>query len=293
MSDERSSVLSDALEDIAHLVRSENRVRILETLSKRPRTRRELSEATGISRATVGRITMDLESRGWAVRTPGSEYETTSAGEHIVSELLPFAESVAAVRRLGDAIEWLPTEEISIDLRHFSDAVVKRPEHDDPMEMIDYLTDAIADASDVRVLTHFAPPEPFARSVHAGVLSGRLTGTFVMTDEIFEYLRDRPNRRQRWQELIDAGAEAYRYDGDVPCNLLAIDETVFIKSSKPESVQLSYGVPILSRNDAVRSWAHELIDGYRDDAVRLRAGTFDDDQDAETVNGLDSRRPGD
>ena len=45
-----------ALDDIAFLARSVNRVEVLETLSSGPHNRAELQEATDISRPTVGRI---------------------------------------------------------------------------------------------------------------------------------------------------------------------------------------------------------------------------------------------
>jgi len=54
--DAREAVPTDAIEDVAYLVRSTNRVRILDALADDPRTRRALTEATGASRTTLDRI---------------------------------------------------------------------------------------------------------------------------------------------------------------------------------------------------------------------------------------------
>lgn len=276
MADLSEVISSTALEDVAYLSRSEHRVQILGMLARGPHTRRELTETTGVSRATLGRIVNELEDREWAERTTDGDYVATPTGKHITAQFTPLVESIEAIRRLGEAVEWLPSDELSIGLHHFSDAIVKRPEQDDPMEGIDYFTDRIRQASEIRVLTHLAPPGPFAKSMRNGFTSGQLAGTFVLTRGLVEYLSDRSDRRERWQDFLESGVEAYRYDGEIPCNLLVIDETVFIKSSQPETVQLSYAVPIVSDNETVRSWAHELIDTYQGEAVPVTVETFAD-----------------
>lgn len=258
-----------ALEEIAYLSRSDNRLLILTALTEGPHTRRELEEVTGVSRATLGRIVNEFEERNWAERTTDGDYVATPTGQHMVTQFTPFVESIEAVRRLGEAVEWLPTDELSIGLHHFNDAVVKRPENDDPMEVIDYFTDQIRDASEIRVLTHLAPPEPFAKSMRDGFDTNRLNGTFVLTGELVEYLRRRSAREERWRAYIEAGADVYRYEGDIPCNLLVIDDTVFIKSSRSDSVKLSYAEPIVSDNETVWAWATDLIETYQNQADHI------------------------
>lgn len=258
-----------ALKEIAYLSRSDNRLLILTALTEGAHTRRELEEVTGVSRATLGRIVNEFEERNWAERTTDGDYVATPTGQHMVTQFTPFAESIEAVRRLGEAVEWLPTDELSIGLHHFNDAIVKRPENDDPMEVIDYFTDQIRDASEIRVLTHLAPPEPFATSMRDGFDTDRLNGTFVLTGELVEYLRRRSAREERWRAYIEAGADVYRYEGDIPCNLLVIDERVFIKSSRSDSVKLSYAEPIVSDNETVWAWATDLIETYQNQADHI------------------------
>lgn len=277
MADQRIVVPTDALEDAAYLSRSENRVEILDAVASGPHTRRELSEMTGVSRATLSRIMNELEDRSWTERTSGGDYVATPTGEHVAAQFVPFVESLEAIRRLGEAVDWLPIDELSIGLHHFSDAVVKRSDHDDPMEIIDFFTNLIRDANEFQVLTQFTPPEAFAESMRDGLVTGRLTGTYVITEGVIEYLRGHPERRARWRDCLGAGATVYQYDDHLPCNLWIIDDTVIIKKGGPESTQRSYGVPIISENETVQEWAAELIKTYRAEATPISIDVFADD----------------
>jgi hypothetical protein len=50
--------------------------------------------------------------------------------------------------------------------------------------------------------------------------------------------------------------------------------------SGPEPIDESYGVPIVSKNDAVRSWAHDLIDQWMDIASPIDGSAFEADPTA-------------
>lgn len=274
MTETPDSISTAALEDVAYLSRSENRVRILCSLARGPHTRRELGEVTSVSRATLGRITNELEERGWAERTTDGDYVATPTGIQIASQFVPFVKSVETIRRLGETVTWLPTEELSIGLHHFNDATVRRPKNDDLTEAIDYFTEKIRDVSEFSTLTELAPPVSFEETMHEDLLSNRLTATYVLTGELVDYLRDQPERRERWRDCLEAGVEAHRYEGDLPCNLFVFDETVLIKRSGSETEQPSYGIPIETSNPDVRSWAHDLIESYRTKADPITPATF-------------------
>jgi len=107
-----------------------------------------------------------------------------------------------------------------------------------------------------------------------GVESGRLTAEGVLAASSLDFLQDTPKRRERWASIVEAGADLYRYEGEIPCNLWIMDETVLIKKSRPESFTEAYGVPISSRDEDVRSWANQLIDTYRAAATQLEPGDF-------------------
>lgn len=274
MDEHESDVPANALEDIAYLSRSINRVRILDVLTDRPASRQELVESIGTSRATIDRVVNEFENRGWAERTVDGTYIATAWGIHLQEQFNPFLESVAALHRLGGAVEWLPVEELTIGLHHFADAEVVGQEQDDPVETIDMMVEMVEAATDFRAFTHLVPPVPLAEATLDGVESGRLTAEGVLTADSIAFLSDHPDRRECWAAIIDAGGPLYRYDGDIPCNVWVIDETVLIKKSGPEPFADAYGVPIVSQNREVRAWANQLIDTYRDRADRLSPAYF-------------------
>lgn len=264
------------LEDVAYLSRSANRVVILDALTDGPYSRRALADQTGASRTTLDRIVNELEDRGWAERTAEGTYVATVQGRHLVRRFMPFLESVEALQRLDDAVAWLPVDELSIGLEHFSDAVVRRPEPADPVETIDYITDLLENASEFRMLAHLAPPEPLGETLRDRVVSGQMVVDGVITDELFSYLGSSPERAARWRALVEAGTDLHRHEGPIPCNLWIFDETVLIKKSGPEPIDESYGAPIVSDDSVVRSWAHDLIDDVTAAASRIDAEAFEE-----------------
>lgn len=264
----------EPLEDIAYLSRSHNRVVILDALTDGPRSRRALAELTGVPRTTLDRIVNELEEKGWAERTADGTYEATTRGTHIMRRFSPFLESVEAIHQLGDAITWLPIDELSIGLEHFNDAFVRQPETADPVETIDFMNDLLANASEFRVLAHLAPPEPLGETMYESVVSGQMSLDGVITDTLYSYLCDNPERAERWRTLVEAGADLRWNEDPIPCNLWIFDETVLIKKSGPEPIDDSYGVPIVSDDSTVLSWAHDLIDEWMAQGTRINGGAF-------------------
>jgi len=277
MSERENDASAEALEDIAYLSRSANRVAILDGLTEGPYSRRTLVELTGASRTTLDRIMNELEEKGWAERTADGTYVATAQGTHLMKRFRPFVESVEALHRLDDAVTWLPIDELSIGLEHFSDAAVRRPETADPVETIDFMDDLLTTASEFRVLAHLVPPEPLGETMRDSVVSGQMTMDGVITDTLFSYLTADPERAARWNTVVKAGADLYRREGPIPCNLWIFDETVLIKKSGPEPIDDSYGVPIVTENSTVRLWAHDLIDNWITDATRIDGKAFFDD----------------
>lgn len=209
MGDDDSKLPTEAVEDIAYL----------------SVTRQELAELTGTSRTTLDRIVNEFEDRGWAERTVDGTYIATPQGTHLQRQFQPFLESIMAIRRLGETLEWLPTEELTIGLEHFADAVVRRPAQDDPVETIDLMVEMVEKETEHRALTHLVPPAALSEGELDGVESGRLRPEGVLTSESIDLLRETPERRRRWASILEAEkGDLYRYDGNIPCNLWIIDE---------------------------------------------------------------------
>lgn len=260
---------ADALDDVAYLARSENRVRILNILSKQSYNRRDLVDETGVSSATAGRILTEFQSRGWAKRTQDG-YVATPTGQQVTTEFEPIISSMEAIKHLGDAVEWIPSDELDIGLHEFSDVTVRRPERYDPAEITDFFTDLLKEVTSVHVLTHLVPIEAKETTMVDGLRTGRLTVVnHVITTDLLDYLRDHPAHQARWVDLISAGAAVYSYDGPIPCNLFILGETVILGNSHSTS-----GNPyacLVSNSPTIRSWARDLIDRYQEKADPIDA----------------------
>lgn len=274
MFEDEHSRSDEALSDIAYLARSRNRVDILEAIVSHPHSPREIADATGSARSTLERIISELEERGWAERTTEGKYVGTDAGRFVLDEFTPLVRAMEAVRTLGDEISWLPRDELSISLAHFIDATVRHPERSDPTEAIDHMTELMRGTEEFRVISNLRPPESNANAIHERVGAGQMSVDYVLTLEVLEYLSDDPERRGRWADTIDAGADLWVLEGTIPCNLWIFDDTVWIKNGDPESRHDTYGVPIVSDDDVVRSWGHDLIDRYRSQATPVDAETL-------------------
>jgi predicted transcriptional regulator len=272
MIEDGTHLSDDALSDVAYLGRSRNRVEILAAIVAQPRSPREVADTADSARSTVERILTELEERGWAKRTTDGKYVGTDAGTFVIDEFAPMVRAMEAIRTLGDEISWLPRDELSISIAHFSDATVRHP--DDPTEAIDHMTDVIRETAEFRVIANLRPPESTVNPVHERVRAGQMTFEYVLTRDVLEYLSTHTERRERWLDTVEAGADLWVWEGAIPCNLWIFDDTVWIKNSDPESRQDTYGVPIISDDDVVRSWGHDLIDSYQNAATPVDADAF-------------------
>lgn len=272
MTEPLQEVSNGVLEDIAYLARSKHRVEILYLLSGASYSRGEVEGTTGIARTTIDRIINEFEERGWAKRTTDGGYRATPTGEQVVAEFELLVTSMDAIRNLGDLVAWLPTDDVPIELRHFRDATVRRPDPTDPTSTVSYLTALLREASEFHCIVGVAPPVAFEKVMRDRVVSGELTTEHVITDEEYRYLLEHRDRLSRWREYVTAGANLYRHDGAVPCNLFVFDDTVVIGHSQGE-----IGAPLVgieSLDETVRSWALEVIREYKTNAEQLDADSF-------------------
>lgn len=262
----------EAMDEVAYLSRSTSRVRILDALAVDSYTRSDLEKTTGIARTTVGRIINEFEERGWVHRTVDGAYTATPTGEGIISEFKPFVASIQTIENLGDLVAWLPTDEVPIGLHFFTDATVRRPDPTDPMSTIEDFNDRLTGVSEFHCLVGVAPPIPFERAMRDGVVNRGLRTEHVITADELSYLLEQPERLPRWRDYIEAGANVFLYDGQIPCNLFVFDDTLVITNSQSDIGESLVGIE--SGNEAVLSWAHEVITKYKEEAERLDSLAF-------------------
>lgn len=136
----------DTIDDIAYLTGSKTRVWILAILSAESSTRGQLEDATEIPRTTIDRAVNELENRRWVSRTPDGTYSATPVGERIATESGHFIATIKTIRNLGEAVSWLPHDELTIGLRHLrGDCLAAQTERHERARHIRHRTDAGGD----------------------------------------------------------------------------------------------------------------------------------------------------
>lgn len=110
-----------ALDDIASLANSENRVAVFGTLVEASRSRDEVREQVDASRVTVARILRELEARGW-IEHSGNEYAVTPRGEWVCEEVTRLIEEMEAEQRLREPLQWFPSDLLTFDVQCLRDA---------------------------------------------------------------------------------------------------------------------------------------------------------------------------
>ena len=257
------------LDDLAYLSRSETRIQVLNVIEGEPHTSRDIAETTDIPRSTLRRTLTELVDREWVERTVDGEYVQTPTGEHIAAETERYMGAIRAIRALGDAIDWLPRDELTIGLQHFQAANVMRPAPNATSAPSTFATKLLREATEFRCLVNVAPSLGFETSMIDGVVDGRLRTNHVITEGELSVLQQDHERATRWQRYIEAGANLFCYDGEIPCNLLVIDDTVLILDREPEAPE-----GIECTNEVVRSWALDVIESHRVDSTRLDVEAF-------------------
>jgi len=91
---------------ITYLLGSDERIQVLESLSKRREDQCTIAEACSISRSTVHRNLVGIRERGWARETDGG-YELTAAGEGVLAAYREFADTVATLGEHEPLLEHL------------------------------------------------------------------------------------------------------------------------------------------------------------------------------------------
>lgn len=257
------------LDDLAYLSRSETRIQVLNVFEGEPHTSRDIAETTDIPRSTLRRTLTELIDREWVERTVDGEYILTPIGDHIAAETERYIGALRAIRALGDAIVWIPRAELDIGLHHFQDANVMRPEPNATSAPSTFATKLLRQATEFACLVNVAPSLGFETAMINGVVDGTLRTNHVITGGELSVLRQDPERASRWQRYVEAGANLYCYDGEIPCNLLVIDDTVLILDREPKAIE---GIEITK--NVVRSWAHDVIEIHRADSTRLDGEAF-------------------
>lgn len=254
------------LEGIAFLARSENRVRVLRTISEKTRTRQQLREDLPMSRSTFGRVLNEFEERD-LVRRSEHGYTTTPAAEAILEKFVPLLETIEGIQNLGEVIEWLPPPVRSLDFRHLRLADVITPTEANPSRPFDCVVERFRRADEIRTLARTVPGR-FRTIGHELSVEGTVDIELVIQATWFDSLPPEPDRLKHWRDRA-ARNEVWTTDEDVPLTFHICDDSVIIWLSEDyEDKRVIQGV-LACENQVVLSWAESLYQEYRAEAEPL------------------------
>lgn len=260
--------MESALEEIEFLALSPNRVEALARLAERPRTRRELAEATGASQPTLGRILSDFEERSWIAREDG-QYVATATGELIASAFGELLDVVETEAKLRPVVPWLPTDALTFDHRHLSDATITVPTQVRPNAPVKRALELVRDAEDVRIVS-YAFNEQSLEVVQERTAAGDQRFRGVLSSDAIGAIADDSALRRRLRALLDAPAVEIRIaDREIPVAATVADDVTHLFLRDEGGVLRA---SIDAADAAVLSWADEQFRRYWEDAEPLEPG---------------------
>ncbi|MGA9402632.1 helix-turn-helix transcriptional regulator [Haladaptatus sp.] len=239
--------MASSLDDIEFLARSEHRFRVLGELSERPCERAELQERTEVTRTTISRTLSDMEGKGW-VESEGWQYRLTPLGEMMYEEFARALDTADTVRTLNRVIEWVPTEALDIDLRHFHDATVSVASRTDPTLPVRRFTGLKAADGHVQALIYALDPFQLAAHRRATEVSNQRVEV-VFSADFYRKLQDNPDiARDVSQVAASDQYDFYLCDEEPPIQLVVAEDTVGLLLTGTDGTFPAY---VESRNEAV------------------------------------------
>jgi len=259
-----------AIDEIAFLANSANRVAVLERLEGGAHSRHVLAEEAGVSRVTVGRILDDFAERRWITQR-GQVAEITPLGSWVRESFEALCEVMAAERSLRPVAPWFPPEGFGFPIEQLHDAEITLVSRADAAAPISKLVREFDDGGRVRAFS-FAITGQFLEACWRAVTAGSATWEWVFTPAVFEVLVSNP-RMARWsRELLASGRATYhRYDGDIPYVVIISGSRVNIRLADDGGAATAL---VQSDDGVVRSWAEETFEGFRRSATPLTAESF-------------------
>lgn len=258
--------MGSALDNIAFLALSENRIAILGILSdEENRTRDDVMDAADVSRPTLARILDDLEDRGWITQR-GQNCRITALGAWIHEEFTELLETMATAEKLRDVVAWFPTDEGDFDvIRCLNDAEFAFATESDPTAPIRCAGEQVRTGTRLRFLTTQVAVSYFG-SIREAITRNGMTVEGVVTLDVYDTLVNNSAMADLCRDLYDSGAVAFFITDDPPPIVQIVDGNVGIglvdEAKRPQGL-------VLSDNEAVREWATATFESYRERSAHL------------------------
>lgn len=251
-----------ALDDIAFLANSENRVTVFKMLVDEPRSRDELIKHVDASRVTIARILRELEARKWITRS-GQEYTVTPVGNWVCDEFLSLVDEMKAAHRLRDPVQWIPPDLLAFDIRCLRDAELILLDGTDPTALVRRIVEFHRSGERLRGLARAAAPV-FIENQWELTVHGDTRVELVFTPEAMDVIRSHRPTAQKFCEMLNAENARYSVYEEIPISVGIVDGTVGINLTDDQGV-LKGGM--VTDNETVHAWAVELFESCQEQAT--------------------------
>jgi predicted transcriptional regulator len=262
--------MNSAINDVAFLARSENRIAILGLLAdEEPHSRDGLMNATDVSRPTLARILDDLESRAWITQR-GQTSRITSLGMWVHEDFTELLETMDTARKLRDIVQWLPTDTLAFDFSCLTEATITLPSQSEPLAPMNRASTLERTAKRSRVFTH-ALPTPCLNAHWQAITTGKGQFDAVVTPRVIETMAEPAHESQFVDLLASERAAVSVYDDDIPRVVGINDGVVYFGIDDEKGAPLAL---IETDDEAVLAWAEETFETYRRSASLLTPDGF-------------------
>ncbi len=246
--------MDTALDDIAFLANSDNRVAVLERLVDGVRDRDELTGRVDASRVTIARIVRELEARKWITRS-GCEYTVTPLGEWVYEEFTRLVDEMEAAQRLREPYQWMPDDLMPFDIRRLRDAELILLDGTDPTALVRRIVEFHRSGERIRGLARAAAPT-FIKNQWELTVHGDTRVELVLTPEAVDVVRNHQPTAQKFREMLSAENARYSVHEEIPMSVGIVDGIVGINLTDEQGV-LKGGV--VTDDAAVQAWAVDLF----------------------------------
>lgn len=261
--------MDTALDEVALLANSENRIAVLRALVDGPLSRDDLRDRIDASRVTIARVLRELEARNW-IEGSGQEYAATPLGEWVCDEFTRLVEELKAERRLREPVQWLPDEVVTFDLRRLRDAEVILVDECDSTELIRRVIEFHRSGDRIRGLARSSAPRAVKNHWELTV-HGETRVELVITPAILDAIRDHEPTARRFREMLDEETAQYYVHDGVPVSVAIVDGAVGITLADEDGV-LRGGLK--TEDETVLGWAEDLFRRYRGQARPIEPGAI-------------------
>jgi len=247
--------METALDDVAFLANSENRVAVLEIIVEESRDRDELRDQVDASRVTIARILRELEAREWITRS-GHKYTVTPSGEWVYDEFIRLIGEMEAENRLREAVQWLPADLLTFDIRSLRDAELILVDETDATVLVRRIVEFHRSGDHIRGIARESAPA-FIENQWELTVQGDTHVELVITPDIVETIRDHQPTARRFREMLNQANANYFVYEDIPISVGIVNGAVGINLTDEQGTLKGR---LKTDNEAVHAWAVDLFE---------------------------------